>query len=179
MIIAIRIFTDIASVFLRIPHRGSAGIFWLLFRRNIYLAFRRVFPSITLLRMQLIEFILYVSDQDRSMTFYRQVLARDPVLHMPGMTEFELSPGCKLGLMPENGIARIIADAAGHPDRGNGIPRCEVYLLSDNLQPYYNRSIAAGAKLVNDTQDRDWGHKVCYFADPDGHILAFAQPLQA
>lgn len=27
--------------------------------------------------------------------------------------------------------------------------------------------------------DRDWGDKVCYFADVDGHIIAFAEKLNS
>lgn len=79
--------------------------------------------------------------------------------------------------MPEQGIAKIIAEKTQHPANGNGIPRCEIYLLLDNLQPYYERAKELGAILVNDIANRDWAHKVCYFADPDGHILAFAEEL--
>ena len=50
------------------------------------------------------EFILYVSDQQRSRDLYAVLLDLDPVLDVPGMTEFDLG-GCKLGLMPEEGIA--------------------------------------------------------------------------
>ena len=80
----------------------------------------------------LVEFILYVADQQVSKAFYSTVLAQDPSLDVPGMTEFEL-PGCKLGLMPGAGIARIISGPLPHPESGTGIPRCELYLLVDDL----------------------------------------------
>lgn len=54
------------------------------------------------------EFILFVSDQERSRRFYETVLQMFPVLHVPGMTEFQLSDTYKLGLMPESGIAKIL-----------------------------------------------------------------------
>jgi uncharacterized glyoxalase superfamily protein PhnB len=38
--------------------------------------------------------------------------------------------------------------------------------------------LKAGAKLITEPEDRDWGDRVCYFADPDGHILAFAKRIQ-
>ena len=53
-----------------------------------------------------IEFILYVADQSRSARFYAELLGLAPSLDVPGMTEFTLPGGCKLGLMPEAGIAR-------------------------------------------------------------------------
>ena len=31
------------------------------------------------------------------------------------------------------------------------------------------------AKLICPVTDMDWGDSVCYFADPDGHIIAFAE----
>lgn len=45
-------------------------------------------------------FILYVSDQRRSAGFYEQVLALQPRLDVPGMTDFILSDGAVLSLMP-------------------------------------------------------------------------------
>ena len=91
------------------------------------------------------------------------------------MTEFELDSNTKLGLMPETGIAKILQAMVPHPTSGNGIPRCEIYLLVDKVQPYLNRSINNGAKLVSPLENRDWGDRVAYFVDPDGHIIAFAE----
>lgn len=125
--------------------------------------------------MTFFQFIIYVADQKRSTDFYRSLLAQEPVLDVPGMTEFALSPSLKLGIMPENGIANIIGEKAPHPANGNGIPRCEIYLLSGSLQPYYERAVELEAMMISGIADRDWGHRVCYFSDPDGHILAFAE----
>ena len=94
------------------------------------------------------------------------------------MSEFELSSDLKLGLMPENGIARILMDRMPHPATGRGIPRCELYLLVDNHAELHERSIALGAVEVSKIQDRDWGHSVGYVADPDGHIIAFAKEIR-
>ncbi|AFD06618.1 VOC family protein [Solitalea canadensis] len=127
--------------------------------------------------MKLFQFILYVADQNRSTDFYRTLLDQEPLLEVPGMTEFELAPSLKLGIMPENGIAKIISEKVPHPANGNGIPRCEIYLVVDDLLPYYERAKQLNAILVSDISFRDWGHKACYFADPDGHIVAFAEEL--
>lgn len=122
-----------------------------------------------------IEIILYVADQVRSKAFYQAIFQINPSLDVPGMTEFDLFPNCKLGLMPEEGIAKILSEKMPRPASANGIPRCELYLATEDVSGYYSRALAANALLVSDLQDRDWGHKVCYFADPDGHVIAFAQ----
>jgi uncharacterized glyoxalase superfamily protein PhnB len=91
------------------------------------------------------------------------------------MTEFIVSDNCKIGLMPNDGIAKILSDKTPHPETGNGIPRCELYFYVDDVQLEYDNAIKSGAKLISGIEDRDWGDRVCYFSDPDGHIVAFAE----
>ncbi len=123
--------------------------------------------------------ILYVANQEKSTNFYQEVLQLDPTLNVPGMTEFTLFENCKLGLMPEDGIAKIITPATPHPATGSQIPRCEIYLRVDNPQGFMNRAISNGGITVNPLQARDWGEKVGYTTDLDGHILAFAENNKA
>lgn len=125
--------------------------------------------------MKEIEFILYVLDQERSTIFYTQLLRKEPCLNVPGMTEFELIPFVKLGLMSENGIAKIIKDKMPHPNQGNGIPRCELYLKINNVEEYMERGIQLGGKKIDEFRRRDWGDKVGYISDLDGHIIAFVE----
>lgn len=122
-----------------------------------------------------IEIIFYVSDQYRSSGFYENLLGTAPVLNVPGMTEFELMQGLKLGLMPEGGIAKIITPALPHPNEAAGIPRCELYLSVEDVEATYKNALACGATPISPVLDRDWGDRVAYVADPDGHVIAFAQ----
>ncbi len=124
-------------------------------------------------------FILYVKDQARSTEFYRQVLDLAPTLNVPGMTEFTLADQCVLGLMPEASIKRLLGDKLPDPASGNGVPRAEVYLLVPQPQDYHRRAIAAGAIELSGLAIRDWGHRAAYSLDPDGHVLAFAEPLDS
>lgn len=122
-----------------------------------------------------LEIILYVSDLYRSRGFYENLLGMAPVLDVPAMTEFELMPGVKLGLMPEGGIARIITPALPHPNEATGIPRCELYLSVEDVEAACKNALDCGAKPISPVLDRDWGDRVAYVADPDGHVIAFAQ----
>jgi lactoylglutathione lyase len=123
----------------------------------------------------MVEFILYVKDQKAARDFYSNVLQLQPVLNVPGMTEFLLAPGCKLGLMPATGIAKIICPALPHPSEGAGIPRCELYLYTDNPAGMLERALAAGGTAISPLQPRDWGDEVGYCGDLDGHVLAVAR----
>lgn len=129
-------------------------------------------------QIKLIETILYVNDQETSCKFYQNIFRKNPDLNVPGMTEFNLSNDCKIGLMPNKGIAKILADKIPHPDSGNGIPRCELYLYVDDIQIEFENATKSGAKLISPIIVRDWGDKVCYFSDPDGHIIAFAEKIK-
>ena len=124
------------------------------------------------------EIILYVEDQERSKTFYESLFRNNADLHVPGMTEFNLSGNCKLGLMPNTGIAKIITPALPHPQNGNGIPRCELYLHVSDIELDYNNALKAGAREISPIEARNWGDTVCYFADPDGHVIAFAEKIR-
>lgn len=119
--------------------------------------------------------IIYVSDQERSKVFYENILGKQPVLHVPGMTEFHLSEGVLLGIMPENGIAKILGNKTVHPEKGNGIPRCELYLPVEDPQKHLQEAIKAGAKEISSAELRSWGDTVAYCSDPDGHVIAFAK----
>lgn len=124
-------------------------------------------------------FILYVTNQERSAAFYSSVLGEAPSLDVPGMTEFSLGDGAVLGLMPEEGIVRLLGDAIADPSLANGIPRSELYLVVQDPAVFHGRAIAAGAREVSPLALRDWGHLAAYSLDPDGHTLAFASPTEA
>ena len=127
--------------------------------------------------IQLIETILYVNDQQKSAVFYTKLFRQNPDLNVTGMTEFKLAENCKLGLMPNKGIAKILLDKTPHLEQGNGIPRCELYFYVENIELEFENATKIGAKLISEIKDQDWCDKVCYFADIDGHIIAFAEKL--
>lgn len=118
--------------------------------------------------------ILYVRDQVLSTAFFAYVLDQEPVLNVPGMTEFELNENCLLGLMPETGIKRLLGEPLPDPASGNGIPRAELYLVVDDALAHYLRALEKGALPLSELADRDWGQKVAYCLEPNGHVLAFA-----
>ncbi len=127
--------------------------------------------------IKLAQTILFVDNQERSSLFYQKIFRQASDLNVSGMTEFNLSDHCKLGLMPNNGIARILANQLPHPQDGNGIPRCELYLYVEDIQLEFENAINSGAKLISPIIERNWGDRACYFADPDGHVIAFAERI--
>jgi len=125
--------------------------------------------------MREVHIILYVADQERATTFYARVLACEPVLNVPGMTEFDLRPGLRLGLMPVAGARRLLGVHGPSPGEPAGPPRAELYLVVPDAALCHARALAAGAVEVSALAPRDWGHRAAYALDPDGHVLAFAE----
>ena len=80
--------------------------------------------------MKEIEFILYVLDQEKSTIFYEQLLQMGPSLNVPGMTEFELTDFVTLGLMPENGIAKITITSVAET-----VPPFEIRAQAEKCKP--------------------------------------------
>ena len=119
-------------------------------------------------------FILYVLNQERSTLFYETVLAQRPVLDVPGMTEFKLTNNSMLGIMPSSGIKKLLGEKLPDPATAQGIPRAELYLIVDNPEEYHARALKNGASELSGMKSHDWGHKVAYSLDLDGHVLAFA-----
>jgi hypothetical protein len=64
----------------------------------------------------------------------------EPDLNVPGITEFHLFDNCIIGLMPNDGIARILANNTPHPGSGTGIPRVfwKPNHHSQSIQPILN-----------------------------------------
>lgn len=120
-------------------------------------------------------FILFVADQMKSTAFYSTVLGASPSMVAPGMTEFTLSDNSVLGLMPNAGAERLLRIKTSK--EAACASRCELYLVVDDPADHHGRALAAGARELSPLSRRDWGHSAAYSLDPDGHVLAFAQPL--
>lgn len=118
--------------------------------------------------MHTTELILYVADQDRARRFYAAVLATEPTLDVPGMTELDLG-GCTLGLMPAADIAELVPGIQA----GSG-QRCELYLRRSDAAAVLDRVEGAGGRVLAGLEPRPWGETVGYAVDPDGHVLALA-----
>lgn len=92
------------------------------------------------------------------------------------MTEFELREGAVLGLMPEAAIRSLLGPSLPDPATASGTPRSELYLVVDDPAAYHTRALAAGAVELSPLTLRSWGDHAAYSLDPDGHVIAFAQP---
>lgn len=122
-----------------------------------------------------VNFIIYVSDQERSKDFYSELLGLEPSLHVPGMTEIMLNRDTKLGIMPIKGIENLLnGNVVVSKNIGNNV-QCELYLSIEEPSLYHSRALKLGATNVSNLELRNWGDEVAYCRDYDGNLIAFAK----
>lgn len=118
--------------------------------------------------------ILYVKDLERSKDFYTTLLNVIPCLEEPSMVEMPITDSTRIGLMPGDGIVKILDDKIENPNNNLETPRCELYIYVDQPTRYYQQAIALGATGICPAKYQNWGDYVAYVRDFDGNILAFA-----
>jgi uncharacterized glyoxalase superfamily protein PhnB len=52
-----------------------------------------------------------------------------------------------------------------------------VYVIVDDLDSHHARAKAAGARIIEEPADQDYGYRRYGCADPQGHEWYFAQPI--
>ncbi|HQF42042.1 MAG TPA: hypothetical protein PK073_03940 [Ignavibacteriaceae bacterium] len=63
------------------------------------------------------------------------------------MTEFQLSENCKLGIILNKEIAKILADKTPHYDKGKGTSKFELYFHVENIELKFDNAIKNCIKL--------------------------------
>jgi lactoylglutathione lyase len=118
-------------------------------------SFREAFP------------ILYVEDVDAATRFYATHLGFEPVYRFPpdGTAEFAF-----LRLEPL-GIA-VSKRRAEHEGR-----EFELCIYTDDVDAAAESLRAGGAEEVQPPADQEWGERIAYLRDPDGHFLHVTQKL--
>ena len=115
--------------------------------------------------------ILFVKDQAASTEFFRSLLRTDPILDVPGMTEFALTESHILGLMPDRGARKVLGI-----ELGASTPTGELYVIVEDAHAWHERALDLGATELSPVTVRDWGDIAGYTKTIDGHVLAFAEP---
>jgi lactoylglutathione lyase len=113
--------------------------------------------------------ILYVTDLDRSLAFYRDLLGVVGTRRSDTYAELVLS-NCRLGFYDR----RAAPDLLGREPRGSG---AELLFLVDSVDDEVDRLVRAGVRVLTGPVDRPWGHRTVHLEDPDGHVVELAEEI--
>lgn len=111
--------------------------------------------------------ILYVSDLEAAVAFYREVAGLEVRVAGDGYVEFRTGE-TKLALYDRNRLDELIgtSEAAG-----------EICFVVEDVDAEAERFRTAGARILSGPVDRPWGHRTLHVAGPDGHVVEFAQEI--
>ncbi|MCC2669194.1 MAG: glyoxalase [Armatimonadetes bacterium] len=115
---------------------------------------------------------LGVTDLERSIAFYRDVLGLTPLPTPPEVAFFEMG-ATWLALWPRH----LLAADAGVPAEGSGF---RGFSLAHNVRSpeavdqLLAQAAAGGGRLLKAGHEADWGGYTGYFADPDGFLWEVA-----
>ena len=114
--------------------------------------------------------IIFVSDMDRSVAFYRDVIGLPLKFESPGWTEFA-TDGATLALHTSH------ERAEDDPDRdSDGMPagRCRPGLQVPDLDEFHQRMLAHDVPCIQNPTDV-FGSRVAQYRDPDGLTISVGE----
>ena len=112
--------------------------------------------------------ILFVSDLERSVRFYRDVIGLPFRFANQGYAEFA-TEGAKFSLYARSGLPELIGRAS--PAGEIPWPQGEVAFFVDDVDSEHERLVQAGVCVLAPPIDRPWGERTLHVADPDGNVV--------
>ena len=117
--------------------------------------------------------VLFVEDIARSRQFYEGVLGQTVDM------DFGPNVGYKGGfaIWQIDAVNQVIFGAPDHVSAPLGHNNVELYFEADDLATVSETLARAGVPFVQPIHEQPWGQRALRVADPDGHIIEFAEPM--
>ena len=116
--------------------------------------------------------ILFVSDLDRAIGFYRDVIGVPLRFRADAYAEFA-AEGAKFALFPRSELPALIGRHAP-PDPASW-PQGDVAFFVEDVDAEHARLQDAGVPVLAPPTDRPWGERTLHVADPDGNVVELTQ----
>ncbi|MGH2747342.1 MAG: VOC family protein [Actinomycetota bacterium] len=114
--------------------------------------------------------ILYVSDLEGAIAFYRDVIGLPFKFSEHGYAEFATT-NMKFALLERARAGELIGREPG------GTFAAEILIVVDDVDAEAARLRAINADILSGPEDRPWGHRTLHVAGPDGHVVELAQEI--
>ncbi len=119
--------------------------------------------------------ILFVSDLERAIDFYRDLIGLPFRFSNESYAEFATG-GAKFALYARSHLPELIGRKA--PMGPPAWPQGEVAFLVDDPDAEHARLIKAGVEVLAAPTDRPWGERTLHLADPDGNVVELTRPAK-
>ncbi len=117
--------------------------------------------------------IFFVSDLERSIRFYRDVIGLPFRFSSESYAEFA-TEGAKFALFAKHAVPELIGRTA--PVERAPWPQGEVAFLIDDPDAEHRRLVEEGVEILAPPTDRPWGERTLHLADPDGNVVELTRP---
>ena len=117
--------------------------------------------------------ILFVSDLERSICFYRDALGLPFRFANESYAEFA-TEGAKFALYARSHLPELLGVRA--PPGSAPWPQGEVAFFVDDVDAEHARLTEAGVAVLAPPTDRPWGERTLHVADPDGYVVELTRP---
>jgi uncharacterized glyoxalase superfamily protein PhnB len=120
--------------------------------------------------LQMSAVLLGVEDVDRAKKFYAEGLGGEIDQDFPGFARLRLGEGSSLLALTEREAA---AQDAGVSAEGSGFTGVSLHFITDSrdtVDEVMQTAQTAGATVVKEAADAQWGGYFGYFSDPDGYL---------
>jgi predicted enzyme related to lactoylglutathione lyase len=125
-----------------------------------------------------VQVIFAVNDLERSLDFYEHAFGwpRNDRIGFANYVELLPPDGGSVGLYEKRGF---VAEVGADPVRvfGEQVAPAYLYVRVDDVRATIANVEEAGGRPLSALAARAWGEEAAWFADPDGNVVAVAQPL--
>jgi lactoylglutathione lyase len=123
--------------------------------------------------------IFAVRDLARSLDFYERAFdwRRNDMIDYSNYVELMTPGGYALGLYERAGFADIVGAEPVEIPEGR-VSSVYVYIRVEDVDAAVERIRAAGGRPLSPLADHTWGERAAWFADPDGNVVAVAEPVR-
>ncbi len=119
--------------------------------------------------------VLFVTDLERSKTFYRDTLGVPMSFDDAESAGFNFDPMLLILLTIKSARDLLTDDAvADHPPAA---ATSQLVAFVEDVDGTYKELKEQGVEFVREPIDREWGLRTAHFKDPDGNLWEIAQPL--
>ncbi|MEI9907364.1 MAG: VOC family protein [Actinomycetota bacterium] len=115
---------------------------------------------------------LFVSDLERSKTFYSTVFEKSPIFEDANSVVFKFGD-LLINLLIDSEAPTLIGPAKVATQSDGS--RFQLTIPVNSVDAIVNHLTNLEIKLVNGPINRPWGSRTALFADPDGHLWEIAQ----
>jgi lactoylglutathione lyase len=117
--------------------------------------------------------VLFVTDLERSIRFYRDLIGLPFRFSAESYAEFD-TEGAKLSLYPRARLPDLIGHEA--PPGRPPWPQGEVAFFVDDVDAEHVRLLREGVRIIAPPTDRPWGERTLHVEDPDGNVVELTRP---